>query len=280
MSDYRTSGEGGPDPDSPVMEDWDPNDPDTVRVHYDLAAWNYGQRAELAAAMADALIPHAWGDDELLVPEAYEDAADNLLGQLEETLDVRPLDDGGAPSDDGDLPDAVALPDGVEAVEYDLDDWDTDERAVIAAQLRAGGVAHRWEDDLLLVGEADEAAVDALLDAIEQGEYDAEFDVDDDDDESAADDDVLPFESLTTFFLAGERLAKNPTDADGLARLVEANELSDVRRPPYGVEASLWRQTRAHAERVVAALVDGDEPDTEAAQEAAVQLRDLLRPYI
>ena len=36
------------------MTDWNPDDPDAVRVHYDLSAWTFDQQAELAAAMADA----------------------------------------------------------------------------------------------------------------------------------------------------------------------------------------------------------------------------------
>ncbi|HQV58864.1 MAG TPA: hypothetical protein PKV27_12680, partial [Ilumatobacteraceae bacterium] len=160
--------------------------------------------------------------------------------------------------------------------------WNADERSLIADTLIRQGIAHRWESTILLVSPADEATVDAILDDVESGEIDDdvddEFDADSDDDESG--NDQLPFEALTTFFLAGERLAKNPTDADGLARLVEANEMSEVRRPPYGVDQALWRRTRGIAERVVAALVDGDYPDTEAAQQAAQELHDLLRPYI
>ena len=61
------------------MTDWNPNDPDATRVHYDLAAWDFDQQAELAAAMADAEIPHAWEGTELVVPESHEDAADELI---------------------------------------------------------------------------------------------------------------------------------------------------------------------------------------------------------
>lgn len=275
MSDYRTSGEGGPDPNAPVMEDWDPNAPDAVRVHYDLAAWTIDQRAELAAVFADALVPHAWGegDAELLVPESYESLADDLIAELEDHLDVQPLRDDAAAGDAGPTPDPVELPAGIEAVEYDLAEWTDGERDLIARQLLVDEVAHRWEDRLLLVGAADEARMDAILDGVESGVFDGEFDDDDLGEQ-------LPFESLTTFFLAAERLARNPADAAGLERLVEAEALAHVRRPPYGVEPGLWRQTRAVAERVVAALVDGDEPDTDAARTAAQELHDLLRPII
>ena len=37
------------------MTDWNLNDPDAVRVLYDLSAWNFEQQAELSAEMADAV---------------------------------------------------------------------------------------------------------------------------------------------------------------------------------------------------------------------------------
>nr|MBA2321499.1 ComF family protein [Deltaproteobacteria bacterium] len=65
----------------------------------------------------------------------------------------------------------------------------------------------------------------------------------------------LPFETLTTFFLAGERLQKNPLDADGLEELLAATEVADPASPPYGVQPRLWEQTCALAERLADALV-------------------------
>jgi hypothetical protein len=53
-----------------VTDDWNANDPDATRVHYDLASWSFEQMAELAAALADAEIPHAWDGNELIVPES------------------------------------------------------------------------------------------------------------------------------------------------------------------------------------------------------------------
>ena len=52
-----------------VTDDWNPNDPDATRVHYDLSDWSFEQMAELAAALADAVVPHAWDGNELIVPE-------------------------------------------------------------------------------------------------------------------------------------------------------------------------------------------------------------------
>ena len=71
--------------------DWDPNDPDAVNVLYDVSAWSVDQRAELAAAFADAGHPHAWEGDELVVPEQIEDAVDELFDRLERELGPFPV---------------------------------------------------------------------------------------------------------------------------------------------------------------------------------------------
>ena len=96
----------------------------------------------------------------------------------------------------------------------------------------------------------------------------------------AAGEGQLPYETLTTFFLAGERLQKNPLDAGGLEELMRALDVADRRNPPYGVERPLWEQTCELADELADALTEEDEPDTEAAQEIATELHDLLRPYV
>ena len=66
-----------------MTDDWNPNDPDATRVHYDLANWSFEQMAELAAALADAEIRHAWDGNELIVPESAEEATDDIVAQVE-----------------------------------------------------------------------------------------------------------------------------------------------------------------------------------------------------
>ena len=92
--------------------------------------------------------------------------------------------------------------------------------------------------------------------------------------------DRLPFETLTTFFLAGERLQKNTLDPDGLDDLLAAVEVADVEQPPYGVDPRLWTRTCELANELADALTEGDEPDHEEAGTVAGELRDLLRPFV
>ena len=49
------------------MTDWNPLDPDFENVYYDLSSWTSDQQAELTARLANADIPHAWVESELVV---------------------------------------------------------------------------------------------------------------------------------------------------------------------------------------------------------------------
>ena len=249
-----------------MTDEWNPNDPEATRVHYDLSSWTFEQTAELAAALADEDVPHAWDGDELLVPEEVEERTDDIIALVEMRLGI---------AGDNETREPIALADDADAVEYDLEDWNEGERKRVTALLVARGVAFRWEDDVLLVSTDEEELVDAILDEVEAGD-----DVEDDAELDDADGDRLPFETLTTFFLAGERLQRNPLDADGLEQLLQATDVADPDRPPYGVDKRLWTRTCELADELAAALVDGDEPDTEETQAVAAELHDLLRPYV
>ena len=126
---------------------------------------------------------------------------------------------------------------------------------------------------MLLVGTTDESIVEQLLDDIERGEY---IDVDADADPA----EQVSAEILTTFFLAGERLRRDPLDPDGLEQLLAATDEADPDVPPFGVQPRLWQQTCELADQLADALVEDDEPDLEAAMTAAEALHDLLRPHV
>jgi hypothetical protein len=258
-----------------VTDEWNPNDPDATRVHYDLANWSFEQMAELAAALADAEIPHAWDGNELIVPESAEEATDDIVAEVEMRL-------GMASDDGGDIErQPVPLADDAASTEYDLAEWEQSERDLITAHLVARGLPFRWEEDVLLVSTDDEQLVDSILDDVENDEG---VDLPSDDGEGPqgadGDEDRLPFETLTTFFLAGDRLQRNPLDADGLEQLLSATDVADPDRPPYGVDKRLWQRMCELADDLAAALVDGEEPDVVETQAVAAELHDLLRPYV
>ncbi len=251
-----------------MTDDWNPNDPDATRVHYDLANWSFEQMAELAAALADAEIPHAWDDNELIVPDSAEEATDDVVAQVEMRL-------GMATDAESPAREPIPLADDASSTEYDLAEWEQGERELITSHLVARGLPFRWEEDVLLVGSDDEELVDSILDDVENDEG-----IELPDDDEGVEADLLPFETLTTFFLAGDRLQRNPLDADGLEQLLSATDVADPDRPPYGVDKKLWLRMCELADNLAAALVDGDEPDVIETQAVAAELHDLLRPYV
>ena len=163
------------------MTEWNPTDPDATSVYYDLSSWSIDQRAELAAEMADAEIPHAWNDTELMVPEEFEqavrspdrgrrDTPRHRVGQRTSTPQrrwrrVSPPTQVPAPSRSRCADDAATT-------EYELDEWPERDRSALTHALdRRRHPVPLGGDRQLLVGTEDEEVVDALLDEIETGEY-------------------------------------------------------------------------------------------------------------
>jgi len=262
------------------VSEWNPSDPDAARVFYDLSEWDFDQQAELASALADVEIPHSWEGSEVVVPEEFEDATDAVFADVEQRLNIvgkgLPDDDDENFDDGSDSGEPVAvreLTDDMELTEFDLDEWEQLERTLVTDSLVAANIPHRWDGNVLLVPTDDEASVDAVLDEVESGDVIPV--INDGGDE-------IPFESLNSFFLAGERLRKHPHDADGLERLLEALKIADPNRPPRGVELGVWRRSCELAETLADHLVE--ETDSEASEDeitaAAADLHDLLRPLI
>ena len=249
--------------------DWNANDPDSIRVMYDLSDWNFDQQAELAAELAEADIPHGWVGSELAIPEQFEAMTDAIFEALELRLGI--VGSGGEVSD-VDTP-ARELGDDTTLTEYDLSEWDDLETSVVADSLTAANIPFRWEDDILLVPTSDEEAVDEILDDVESGNY-----IPVNDDTSASYE--LPFDTMNSFFLAGERLRRESFDGTGVERLLDALKVADPTRPPQGVELGVWRRSCQLAEELADILVDGDLPDLEAVRAVANDLHDLLRPLI
>lgn len=238
--------------------DFDPLDPDVVKVHYDVSAWNFDQRAELSEALAEAELPHAWDGDEVVVPEAVEADVDRLFDELEKILG----------------PFAIALDDDAESTEFGLDEWSDADRDVLTEALIASEVPHRWDGTTVVVAADAEHAVDDLLDAIEAGEL-----LGDGGDANAA----APEGALSTMFLAADRLAKDPMDAGARGDLLELGPLIDARTPPYGMAQRPWAGAVAGVDAIVE-LIERD-ASTSASSEsdmigAAQELRALLRPYV
>ena len=121
---------------------------------FDLAEWGVDERVELVEALIAAGIRHDWVGDDLVV--TADDAE-----RVEELLDGFDDDD-----EDGDDDDENVDEDGdAEAEEeFDVDDWSEAERHEFGAVLTARGIAHRFDDDALIVAADVADTVEDLLD--------------------------------------------------------------------------------------------------------------------
>ena len=136
------------------MSEWNPKDPEALTTRYDLADWSVDDRADVAAALADAEIAHSWDGSELLVSQDTEQVVDAILDEIEDELDN--LDDG---DDDDSGEDNIT--------EYELDEWSEGERKQLCDMLDNLDIGYRWDGTMLLVPIGVEAVVDSCLDSID-----------------------------------------------------------------------------------------------------------------
>ena len=104
------------------MSEWNPKDPEALTTRYDLADWSVDDRADVAAALADAEVAHSWDGSELLVAQDTEQVVDAILDEIEDELDN--LEDG---DDDDSGEDNIT--------EYELDEWSEGERKQLCDML-------------------------------------------------------------------------------------------------------------------------------------------------
>ncbi len=220
---------------------------------YELDDWGDRGRSLLQARLATLGVPHRWEDVSSLVIAATDEAwVERVMDQVEDDL-------------------SLALDPDVPQVAYDLTSWDALGREQLFASLEDEAVPYGIDGEELFVHEIDEQRVDELIDAIVSPEGGGDDD-DDSDDPSGG----VP-EAMGELFVAADRLARDPGDAEGTLGLIAA-----VRHPgptPYGMDGVWWDSVVAKA-GVLVELRDADEPDDDAVADAATELRDALRPYV
>ena len=198
------------------MLDWDPNDPDIVKVHYDVSGWSIDQRAELTEAFAEAEIAHVWDGDEVVVPEELEAQVDEVFARLEELLGPFP----------------VALGADDPGVEFGLDEWPEADRRTLTEALVEAEVPHRWDGATVVVATDAESTVDELLDAIEQGTLVLG--------DTASRRPTAPWTRCSPPRTAWPR---TPTTSTGREEISELAPRLDPAQPPYGVSVGSWAKT-------------------------------------
>ena len=135
------------------MSEWNPKDPEALTTRYDLADWSVEDRADVAAALADAEVAHSWDGSELLIAQDTEQVVDAILDEIEDELDN--LEDGDDDSGEDNI------------TEYELDEWSEGERKQLCDMLDNLDIGYRWDGTMLLVPIGVEAVVDSCLDSID-----------------------------------------------------------------------------------------------------------------
>jgi hypothetical protein len=168
--------------------------------------------------------------------DPYEQAEDEGLGisisGLPGELD-EPEPDADAVPGGGPEPNGAA---GAEVV-YDLDDWSEIERGAVTDRLREAGIPHGWEATSLHVAEADEAAVENILDIVE-GDSEADQTLDAVQDQVAYDLSDWDDDRLTALV--------DELDAAGIAHAWDEDELFVYATDEQAVDELLDRVAHPH----------------------------------
>lgn len=231
--------------------EFDPNDPDQVKVHYNLSGWGLEQRAELAETLAERGVPHVWDGEELVVPDQIEDAVDALFAELEAELGPFP----------------VPLDDDAESTEFGLDEWPIADIETLKQSLVEAEIPHTWEGQTLLVAQDAEHVVDDLLDAIEAGEV-----------ASIDEDAEAPDGALQVLYASADRLARDASNSTARARLLDLVPQLSPTIPPFGLPVGSWKTIVDKAQALSGGFEAGAEVD--ALEAAATDLRDVCRPWV
>jgi hypothetical protein len=229
------------------------------QVAYEFEELEPIQRVAIDELFAGNGIAHAWDGTSLVVREEDEEEADLLI-------------------DDADR--EAFLDSGAEQVSYELSDWDDERRGELAQALESAGIDHAWDENgELVVLDADEIRVDAIVDAIE---YPDQLEVDDETElkaeEVLASEGLDPQDVLSELFVASDRLVHDPLDHEGVLSLVDAARMAESLPLPYGFAPAVWNDLLVQVKRLQSSL-EG-EVDDESVIEQATALRSSLRNFV
>ena len=166
----------------------------------------------------------------------------------------------------------IKLNQNAPVTEWELDEWSYETRVELTVLLDEAGIAHRWEDTVLIAESAREADVEEVLDEIEN--------LEDESDEQEDDEDQADAKVLQQLSGVAQKIARNPSDAKVVASLVSILEEIDAASAPSDMSDSEWRHVKDLASQVEDALVGGDRPDEVLAMDLASRLVAILRPNL
>ena len=165
--------------------------------------------------------------------------------------------------------------------EWELDEWTPDARAELTIALTESGIAHKWEQTVLLAASAVEGEVEEILDEIENNnEISDDSDDSDDDDDDDDDANVADTKVLGQLSALAQRISRNPSDTNSIRTLERLLEEIDGANAPGEMSDSVWRQVKDLANQIEDALVGSAQPDESTAMDLAGRLFAILRSNV
>ena len=155
--------------------------------------------------------------------------------------------------------------------EWELDEWTPEARDELTIALTESGIAHKWEETVLLAASSFEVDVEEILDDLENDEQNDEQDEGGD----SADSKVLGQLSAVA-----QIISRNPSDTNSIRTLERLLEEIDGASAPNEISDSVWRQIKDLVNQIEEALVGRTEPDESTAMDIAGRLFAILRSNV
>jgi len=155
--------------------------------------------------------------------------------------------------------------------EWELDEWTPEARTELTIALTESGIAHKWEETVLLAASTFEVDVEEILDDLENDEQSNEQD----DDGDSADSKVLRQLSAVA-----QIISRNPSDMNSVRTLHQILEEIDEASAPSEVSDSVWRQIKDLVNQIDDALASRDQSDESTAMDLSGRLFAILRSHV
>ncbi len=238
------------------------------------AVWGVDEETWAAIGRVTRRLLGALGADEALEDEIAESST--LLSRMLQDLEGRvrgfpeaaaatPGPDDAADEDDEDAEQASGDED---EMVYELDEWRPEERAQISLQLERGHIRYHWEGSDLVVAEAYDEAVEAILAEVNRTGEEAP-------DESG---DETRYLLLSDLFGAADRLAGDPENEQKQEDLVVLALTIQKWSTPFAVSDDEWWKIRLKASDLAESIEH--QASRTVIEDGATNLRDLLRKFV
>lgn len=241
--------------DRPPLDPEEVGAEDEQQLAYDLHDWAWESRRMLDQLLTAHDVDHAWQGASLIIREADESVADELVEEVERAT----------------LP---TLDPEKEQVAVELEGWTEEQVTELSERLGLLGVAHEFDADGDLVFHAeDEPVFDEVVADLEAGREEGG-------DDGLAEMDGLQLNALLSeLFVATDRLRRDARDADAVLAFVEHAETLAGVRQPFGVDGATWRSLREQVAELDAMLRADDTDDADIVAHAG-SLREQLHRMV